>query len=193
LTTTGGDASLRVVHETDAELDRLDALLDQSFAAAGSHLTGIISPKRRLTARQLAAYLVGVRHFVVATTTAAGAPRCSAVDTLFLHGRLWFSTSGTSAKARHLERRPQLSAAHVVGDDVGIFVHGTARIVRGATDEAAALAPHWREAYGGGTPEDWVDDPRDARYVEIVPSSMYTYAFDRDRFEALLQGPSGAH
>jgi general stress protein 26 len=173
------------VLETDAELVALDALLERSFAAAGPHLIGIIAPQRRLTARQLAAYLVGVQHFVVATTTATGEPRCSAVDTLFVHGRIWFSTSGTSAKARHLERRPALSAAHVVGDDVGIFVHGTARVVRGATEAAATLAPHWREVYGG-TPEDWVEQPEDARYVEIVPASMYTYAFDQGRFEALL-------
>ena len=175
--------------ETDAELAELDALLDRSFAAAGSHLTGIISPERRLTARELSAYLVGVKHFVVATTTAACEPRCSAVDTLFLHGHVWFSTSGTSAKAQHLERRAALSAAHVVGDDLGVFVHGTARIVRGATEEAATLAPHWRDACGG-TPEEWVDAPHDARYIEIVPISMYTYAFSRARFEEMLAGGS---
>jgi general stress protein 26 len=175
------------VHETVSELVSLDALLDRSFAAAGPHLTGIISPERRLTARQLRDYLVGVTHFVVATTSAAGEPRCSAVDTLFLHGRVWFSTSSSAAKVRHLERRPALSAAHVIGDDVGIFVHGHARLVRGATPEAAALAPHWRDAYGGGTPEDWVEDPADARYVEIVPTALYTYAFDHDRFESLLE------
>jgi general stress protein 26 len=173
------------VHETDGELDALDALLARSFAAAGPHLIGIISEPRRLSARDLASYLVGVKHFVVATTTSACEPRCSAVDTLFLHGRVWFSTSRTSAKAQHLERRAAVSAAHVIGDDVGVFVHGAARIVRGATEEAASLAPHWREIYGG-TPEDWVDAPHDARYVEIVPASMYTYAFNRERFEEIV-------
>jgi len=63
--------------------------------------------------------------------------------------------------------------------------------VRGATEEAATLAPHWRDVYGG-TPEDWVDAPHDARYIEVVATSMYTYAFDQDRFEALLAGPSEA-
>jgi general stress protein 26 len=190
LTGSHSTASLPGVHETDAELDALDAILGRSFGAAGSHLTGIISESRRLSARDLCAYLVGIRHFVVATTTAGCEPRCSAVDTLFLHGRVWFSTSGTSVKARHLEHRDAVSAAHVIGDDVGVFVHGTARIVRGATEEASALAPFWREVYDG-TPEDWVDAPHDARYVEIVPSSMYTYAFNRERFEALVErGPA---
>lgn len=173
------------MHETTVELDALDALLARSFAAAGSHLTGIISAPRRLSATDLVAYLVGVKHFVVATTTSRCEPRCSAVDTLFLHGNVWFSTSRTSAKAQHLERRAAVSAAHVIGDDVGVFVHGTARIVRGATEEAAVLAPHWRHAYGS-TPEDWVDAPHDARYVQIVAASMYTYAFNRERFEAMV-------
>lgn len=173
------------MHETTEELAELDALLDASFASAGSHLTGIISPPRRLRASELCEYLVGVKHFVVATVTATGAPRCSAVDTLFLHGRLWFSTSATSAKSRHLEHRGAVSAAHVVGDDVGVFVHGSARIVRGASEEAATLAPFWHEVYGA-TPEDWVDAPHDARYVQILPSALYTYAFNRDRFEAML-------
>jgi general stress protein 26 len=180
------------VHETDADLEALDAILERSFDAAGPHLTGIISETRRLSARDLCAYLVGTKHFVVATTTARGEPRCSAVDTLFLHGHVWFSTSGTSAKARQLERRAAVSAAHVIGDDVGVFVHGTARIVRGATEAAATLAPFWRDVYEA-TPEDWVDAPHDARYIEIVPASMYTYAFNRERFEALVErGPTAA-
>jgi hypothetical protein len=174
------------VHETDAELDALDALLDGSFAAAGEHLTGIIRPDRRLSARELCAYLVGVRHFVVASTTATGEPRCSAVDTLLLRGHLWFTSSATSAKARQLERRPATSLAHVRGDEVGVFVHGRVRVVRGATEEAATLAPFWRDVYGGSTPEDWVDEPGQARYFEVLPSAMYTYVFSRDRFEALL-------
>jgi general stress protein 26 len=173
------------VHETTEELAELDALLDGSFASAGSHLTGIISAPRRLRASELCEYLVGVKHFVVATVTASGTPRCSAVDTLFLHGHVWFSTSATSAKARHLEHRSAVSGAHVIGDDVGVFVHGSARIVRGATEEAATLAPFWRDVYGA-TPEAWVDAPHDARYVEILPTAMYTYAFNRDRFDALL-------
>ena len=64
-----------------------------------------------------------------------------------------------------------------------MFVHGSARLVPGATDEAAALAPLWRAVYEG-TPEDWVDRPEDARYVEIVPETMFTYVASRERFEA---------
>jgi general stress protein 26 len=172
--------------ETPSELASLDALLDSSFERAGAHLIGIISPERRLTAADLTRYLVGVRHLVLATVSARGEPRCSAVDGLFIHGRFWFSTSGESIKARHLERRPALSAAHVVGDDVGVFVHGDARVVRGGPGEADDLRPYWTAVYDSA-PEDWVAAPGDARYVEIVARSMYSYAFSRERFEEMCE------
>ena len=159
-------------------------MLAESFDLAGGHLTSIISSDRRLSAAELARYLVGVRHLVVATVTAAGEPRCSAVDGLFLHGRFWFTTSGESLKARHLKRRPAISGAHVVGDDVAVFVHGRARVVRGGPGEADDLRHYWTEVYES-SPEDWVATPSDSRYVEIVPSSIYSYAFSRERFEAL--------
>jgi len=172
------------VFETKEELASLDALLAESFDRAGEHLTSIISPDRRLSALDLSRYLVGVRHFVVATVTQDGEPRCSAVDGLFLHGRLWFSTSAHSIKARHLERRPTISGAHVVGDDVAVFVHGRARLVPGGPGEADAIRHYWTEVYGA-SPEDWVATPSDARYVEVIAGSFYSYAFSRERFEEL--------
>jgi hypothetical protein len=171
--------------ETDEELATLDALLARSFAGAGAHLTGIISEDRRLSARDLVRYLEGTRHFVVATVTKAGEPRCSAVDGLFLHGHLWFTTSGDAVKAKHLEERPALSAAHVVGDDVGVFIHGHARVVCGGPGEADAVRHYWTELYDS-SPEDWVATPQDSRYVEVIATSMYTYAFNRERFEAMV-------
>jgi hypothetical protein len=173
--------------ETPEELASLNELLDASFETAGAHLTGIISPDRRLSGEDLARYLVGVRHLVLASVNARGEPRCSAVDGLFLHGRFWFSTSGESVKARHLELRPATSAAHVIGDDVGVFVHGHARVVHGGPGEADSIRHYWTEVYEGGSPEEWVTTPSDARYVEIVPSSMYSYAFSRDRFEEMCE------
>jgi general stress protein 26 len=171
--------------ETDEELDALDALLTRSFAGAGEHLTGIISGGRRLSARDLVRYLKGTRHFVVATVTKAGEPRCSAVDGLFLHGQLWFTTSGDARKAKHLEECPALSAAHVVGDDDGVFIHGHARVVRGGQGAADAIRHFWTEVYGA-SPEDWVATPRDARYIEVLATSMFTHAFNRERFEAMV-------
>jgi len=174
------------MHETTEELAALDEIISRSFVGAGAHLTSIISDERRLSALDVANYLTGIRHLIVATTTAKGEPRCSAVDGIFVHGHFWFSTSATSVKAQHLEARPALSAAHIVGDDIGIFVHGSARIVRGASSESERLNPYWIEVCGA-TPENWVDEPRDARYIEIIPASFFTYAFDRARFENLVR------
>ena len=77
----------------------------------------------------------------------------------------------------------------MIGDDVGVFVHGRARVVRGGPGEADELRHYWTEVYEGGSPEDWVERPQDARYVEILASSMYSYAFSRERFEAMCDGP----
>ena len=171
--------------ETDEEIAAIDLLLDRSYAGAGDHLGAIISPGRRLSARDLCRYLIDIRHLTVATTTTRGEPRCSAVDGLFLHGRFWFSTSAHAIKAVHLAQRPAVSAAHVIGDDVGVFVHGTARLVNGGPGEADPLRPYWEGIYGG-SPEDWVSTPTDARYIEIVPSAMFSYAFSREKFEELV-------
>jgi hypothetical protein len=172
--------------ETDEELHEVDALLATSFAGATGHLTEIISPDRRLSARDLSRYLVGVRHLTVATVSASGEPRTSAVDGLYLHGRFWFTTSGHAAKAVHLAARPSVSAAHVRGDDVGIFVHGRVRTVVGGPGEADAIRHYWIEVYDS-SPEAWVEAPEDMRYYEIIPSKMFTYAFNRERFEELVR------
>ena len=99
--------------ETPDEFASLDSLLRESNDRAGEHLKGIISLDRRLSAADCCRYLQGVRHLVVATVTATGEPRCSAVDGLFLYGRFWFSTGAQSLKTVHLEsssrrkRRPR--------------------------------------------------------------------------------------
>ena len=47
--------------ENPAEIDRLQQLLDRSAAGAGSHLRGIISDERRMSATQLTERLQGMR------------------------------------------------------------------------------------------------------------------------------------
>jgi hypothetical protein len=72
---------------------------------------------------------------------------------------------------------------------VGVFIHGRARVVRGGPGEADELRPIWTEIYHS-SPEDWVSTPIDARYIEIVASCMFSYAFSRERFEAMSE-PGG--
>src|SRR4051794_39524824 len=99
--------------ETSEDLARLQSLLDASHARATEHLRGIIHDDRTLSARHVAELLTGMKVISAATVTAGGEPRISAMDGHFLHGTWTFSTSRTSAKARHLVKRPAISIAHV--------------------------------------------------------------------------------
>src|ERR1051326_2041173 len=110
--------------ETEEDLSRLQSLLDASHARSTEHLRGIINDDRTLSAQQIAALLTGMKVITAATVTASGEPRISALDGHFLPGRWTFSTSRTSAKARHLAQRPAVSVAHVDGEAMAVFSHG---------------------------------------------------------------------
>jgi general stress protein 26 len=144
--------------ETSDEIDRLQSLLDASHARATGHLRGIIHDERTLSAEQLVALLTGMKVLAVATVTAAGEPRISALDGHFLHGTWTFSTDGSAAKAKHLERRPAVSVAHIDGEELALFSHGYAELMPpGARrDEVDA---HWTAHYGS-SPWSWGDDIR---------------------------------
>jgi hypothetical protein len=172
------------MYETAEEMQALDALLERSYERAGAHLTSIITPERRLSGADLVSYLTGVRHLVVATVNARSEPRTSGADGLFLHAKWWFTSSSSSLKARHLEARPACSVTHLRGDDLGVFAHGSVRVVRGATSESAALVPIWTEVYGS-SPEGWTETPADLRYFELTATSMFCAAHTREAFETL--------
>jgi hypothetical protein len=137
--------------ETDEELEALQRLLDDSFARASDHLTSIMTPPRRLTARRLVAELPMPAVLNIATVTARGEPRISAVDGHFLHGAWHFTTEARSPKARQLRARPAISASYTPRDGFGMFCHGSAVLLEEA--EQQALRTHWIGVYGGA-PED---------------------------------------
>ena len=88
------------MYETEADLARLQELIDASFARSSEHLLSIMTPPRRLTARRLAQDLTSIAVLNVATVTARCEPRVSALDGHFLHGQWYATTSGTSPKVR---------------------------------------------------------------------------------------------
>jgi hypothetical protein len=152
---------VRRVYETEAELDALDALLDRSLAGATSHLRSIIRPgERTLTARQLVDMLSGMCVLAVSTVTASGEPRISAVDGHFLHGCWVFGTERSAAKARHLQARPAVSAAHLRGETLGVFTHGRAEelnpLAGPADPEWDSILDHLTSHYGE-SPLGWGD------------------------------------
>jgi general stress protein 26 len=167
------------MHETQDDLATLQDLLDRSIARAGEHLRGIITPgKRTLSAGQVAQALDAMAVLVVATTTAAGEPRTSAVDGHFLRGHWVFTTSGTAAKAHHLRVRPAVSVTHVDGERLGVFTHGTAEFLTPDSPDFAQVETHLTAHYGA-SPSSWGPE---IVYVRVQPTWMVAYAFDPKRF-----------
>jgi hypothetical protein len=169
------------VRETVEELAALQALLDASFARASEHLRSIMEPQRRLSAERIVADVPSPAVLNVATVTARGEPRVSAVDGHLLHGRWYFTTAGDSPKARHIAARPAVSAAYTPRDGYGIFCHGTASLVDG--DERAMLIEHCTRVYGQ-SPENFGVG---IAYVRIDPVWLVGFAFSEEEMAAFLK------
>ena len=158
----------------------LQELLDRSHASSTDHLRGIISDDRRLTAEDIVALLTGMKVISVATVTAQGHPRISAMDGHFLHGTWSFSTSGTAAKARHMRARPDVSVAHVDNEELAVFSHGRVEELLPDDADYDETLQHWTDHYGS-SPLSWGEEVRLYRYR---PHWMVGYAFQRSELLA---------
>lgn len=168
------------MYETKEEVERLQALLDASHGRSTEHLRAIIHGDRVLSARDLVALLTGMRVLSVATVTARGEPRISAMDGHFLHGTWSFSTSGTAAKARHMHARPSVSVAHVDNEELAVFSHGQVEEIATSDDDFAPTIKHWTRHYGS-SPLEWGEHICLYRYH---PGWMVGYAWKRDELLA---------
>ena len=170
------------MRETTQELAALQRLLDRSMASAGPHLRSIVRPgERTLTAAQVAAYLQGVKHLVAGTVSAEGAPMVAPVDGVFWHGALHFTSAGSSVRVRHLRRRPAVSVAHVVGDEVAVWAHGRAEVIDATHPRWGDYERFWREVYDGSSVSDWAPD---GVYVRVDADRMFAYAAHPDHLPA---------
>ena len=158
------------MHETPEELAALQRLLDASFGCASEHLKSIMTPERRLTAERLVAALPCPAVLNIATVTAHGEPRISAVDGHFLHGHWYWGTDAASPKARHIVRRPAISASYTPRDGEGVFCHGTCVVLDG--DERHMVVQHFAQVYGQ-SPEEWAPD---ALYARIDAAWLVGFA-----------------
>jgi hypothetical protein len=165
------------VRETPEELVELQALLDSSLAGSTAHLRSIVTD-RTITAEQLTRILTGMCTLALSTVTAKGEPRISGADGHFLHGRWLFGTARGAAKARHLAARPAASVAHLRGEDLGVFTHGTVEILNPADAEPAAdwpeLLAYFKDFYGA----DAFDWDTEVVYYRLHPHWMTVYAPD---------------
>ena len=80
--------------ESPEEIAELQRLLDAAYESSTEHLRNIITDRRRLDAADLVQVLTGMCTLNLATVTAKGEPRISAVDGHFLNARWVFTTSG---------------------------------------------------------------------------------------------------
>ena len=114
------------MHESRADIEALQRLLDRSYARAGPHLLSIHTPERRLNAEQVAERLSGMCLLALATATADGRPLVGPVDGVFYRGAFHFGSSPDSVRFRHIRSRAHVSATHLPGEELAVTVHGLA-------------------------------------------------------------------
>ena len=176
------------MHETAEDIDALQALLDCSYAAAGTHLRSITTPERRVHARELADRLSGVRLLALATVTGDGRPIVGPVDGIFFRGSFHFGSAPDSLRAVHISARPQVSATHAPGEEFAVTVHGRAVPVDVRAAEGAGFREALLEVYVpryGAQWEEFLDrgvgGPEPARtplYWRIEARKMFTFKLD---------------
>ena len=168
--------------ETPEEMATLQALLDDSMAAAGPHLRDIITDERRLSAVELTERLQGMRLLVLATVTADGRPLVGPVDGYFLHGTFWFSTGQGAVRRRHLGQRPACSATHLPGEVLAVTVHGRAEVAPLDDPANADLLQAMLDEYLPKVGPDFEQglEEMDAVGVRIVPEKLFTFHMDSE-------------
>jgi len=165
------------MHETPDDLDRMQQLLDASYAAAGPHLLEVIPPERRLDAAGLATAAEGMCLLVLATVSSDGRPIAGPVDGIFFRGRFHFGSSPESIRFRHIRRRPAVSATHLPGEALSVTVHGEAEIVDVKSPEHADFRRCLLDVYTpryGAEWEQFIDSG--PVYARIEPARMFTYS-----------------
>lgn len=158
------------MYESQADIQRLQALIDTTHARGGRHLRAIWSDDKKIHAAELPELLTGVVLLALATVAASGAPRVAPVDGLFYQGRFWFGSGPRSARFRHLRARPAVSATHFRGEAFAITVHGNAFEIDTTDRQHEGLVTYCREVY-----PTWDKWARGAPYAFIEPEQMFTY------------------
>jgi hypothetical protein len=165
------------VHESPADIQALQELLDRSYAAAGAHLLSIHTPERRLSAEQAVERLTGMCLLALATVTADCRPIVGPVDGIFYRGAFHFGSSPDSVRFRHIRTRPRVSATHLPGEELAVTVHGRAVPIDVRADEGAGFRRTLLEVYGpryGAEWEEFLDSG--PVYARIDAERMFTFA-----------------
>jgi nitroimidazol reductase NimA-like FMN-containing flavoprotein (pyridoxamine 5'-phosphate oxidase superfamily) len=166
------------VHESPADIEALQELLDRSYAGAGAHLLRIHTPDRRLSAEEVAERLTGMRLLALATVTADGRPIVGPVDGIFYRGAFHFGSSPDSVRFQHIRSRPQVSATHLPGEELSVTVHGRAVPVDIQADEGAGFRRTILDIYVPRYGPEWEKEFLDSGpvYARIEADRMFTFA-----------------
>lgn len=168
--------------ETESEMQELQELLDASMNRAGGHLTSIVTDQRTLNARQVTTYLQNVKHVSLGTVNSKGEPIVAPLDGWFLHGRFVIGTSDAALRVKHIRRNPSVSACHVDGDNIGIWVHGTARTLSKEDPLYVTYIDATTKQYGL-SPETFAEG---IFVAAIEPRLMFAYAFVPENYPETL-------
>ncbi len=166
--------------ETEAEIAKMQRMFDDTLRGANPHMLSILTPERRLSAGQVAAYLQGIRHVALATVTAKGKPRVSPLDAIFIHGRFTMGTGGEASRLRNLCANPACSAVHFEGDRVAVVVNGTVEWIDREHPDHAEIHATWQEVEG----MDPYELGPGVTLFRIAPDSMWAFASQPAEFEA---------
>lgn len=166
------------MHESPADIEALQDLLDRSYAAAGAHLLRIHTPERRLDAEQVVERLDGMCLLALATVTADCRPIVGPVDGIFYRGAFHFGSSPDSVRFRHIRTRPNVSATHLPGEELAITVHGRAVPVDIHEDREGGFRQTLLEVYVPRYGPEWEKEFLDSGpvYARIDAERMFTFA-----------------
>lgn len=156
----------------------MQRLLDDSSERAGAHLGSVFGREKRLSARQVSAYLQGVRQVAAAAVNSRGEPRVAPIDAVLFHGRFYLSTDAGSVRARSLSRNPAISLTYFENAQPMIVVHGKASFVRKGHAAFPALDSEWKKAYGKSV----LELGETVLFVRVEPSRMLAYAAEPEKF-----------
>jgi hypothetical protein len=169
------------MYETKSELEDLQRLLDRSMGGAGAHVRSIFKDEHRLSALQVSAYLMGVRQVAAATVSSKGEPRVAPVDSVFFHGKFHVSTDMNSLRAKHLQRKPQLSLTYFESADPAIIAHGIAEFIGKDNQDFVRLDAEWVKAYGQSVSEL----SSTVTFIRLDARRMLAYALHPERFSRI--------
>jgi uncharacterized pyridoxamine 5'-phosphate oxidase family protein len=158
--------------ETEQDLERLQALLDESIEGAGSFLrSSFRMPRHSLSAAQLVRRLEGLNTVAMATVTPKGEPRVAPIGLLLYRGRFHVPTVASAARTRHLPERPDVSLTYYESSDPAIIVHGRALVIDPDHPDFEALEKILHET-GGGSVLEWGE----GLYLRVVAERLFTFA-----------------